>query len=45
MGSITLDWHKEIKPVHEDMKNMQAIEAKKVNFHSVQVYGTHLKIL
>lgn len=28
MGSIALDWHEEVKPVHEDIKNMQATEAK-----------------
>lgn len=47
MDSVALDWHKEIKPMHEDIRNMQATEAKKKNlhFHSVQVYGIHLKIL
>lgn len=30
MGSVALDWHKEIKPMHEDIKNMQATEAKKI---------------
>lgn len=31
MGSVALDWHKEIKPMHEDIKNMQATEAKKIS--------------
>lgn len=29
MDSVALDWHKEIKPMHEDIRNMQATEAKK----------------
>lgn len=36
MDSVALDWHKEIKPMHEDIRNMQATEAKKKISISIQ---------
>lgn len=31
MGSIALDWYKEIKPMHEAIKNMQSNRGKKIS--------------